>query len=307
MQKKTKKSGSKITTFFLYILIITAVIMIFSILNFLFIGIYLKEDRITKTVSKIKISKFNKKNVKFEHNNPAYEAFLEKQNQLLKEEKIRKIAEEKEKKSAKKKAEIVKVDDKILSDLLTPLKNGETKVQLYAEILNSRLGPITYFNQSDYRWAKHKYGKSTPMYSAGCGPTTMAMVIDTIDPDNYITPDKMANIAYLKGCYIDGGGSTHNIVKKCADEYNIPVRAISASADNIKNSLDNNKLVVALVGRGKFTEGGHFILITSMDKNGKLSIADPISIENTHKKWDANFIISQLKKSASSGPLWELG
>lgn len=307
MQKKTKKSGSKITTFFLYILIITAVIMIFSILNFLFIGIYLKEDRITKTVSKIKISKFNKKTIKFEHNNPAYEAFLEKQNQLLKEEKIRKIAEEKEKKSAKKKAEIVKVDDKILSDLLTPLKNGETKVQLYAEILNSRLGPITYFNQSDYRWAKHKYGKSTPMYSAGCGPTTMAMVIDTIDPDNYITPDKMANIAYLKGCYIDGGGSTHNIVKKCADEYNIPVRAISASADNIKNSLDNNKLVVALVGRGEFTEGGHFILITSIDKNGKLSIADPISIENTHKKWDANFIISQLKKSASSGPLWELG
>ncbi len=307
MQKKTKKSGSNITTFFLYILIITAVIMIFSILNFFFIGIYLKEDRITKTVSKIKISKFNKKTVKFEHNNPAYEAYLEKQNQLLKEEKIRKIAEEKEKKSAKKKAEIVKVDDKILSDLLTPLKNGETKVQLYAEILNSRLGPITYFNQSDYRWAKHKYGKSTPMYSAGCGPTTMAMVIDTIDPDNYITPDKMADIAYLKGCYIDGGGSTHNIVKKCADEYNIPVRAISASADNIKNSLDNNKLVVALVGRGEFTEGGHFILITSMDKNGKLSIADPISIENTHKKWDANFIISQLKKSASSGPLWELG
>ncbi len=307
MQKKTKKSTPKIIILFLYILIITAVIMIFSILNFHFIGIYIKEDRVTKTVSKIKIDKFNKKTIKFENNNPEYEAYLEKQNQLLKEEKIRKVAEEKEKKAAKKKAEIVKVDDKILSDLLTPLKNGETKVQLYAEILNSRLGPITYFNQSDYRWAKHKYGKSTPMYSAGCGPTTMAMVIDTIDPDNYITPDKMADIAYLKGCYIDGGGSTHNIVKKCADEYKIPVRAISASPYNIKNSLDNNKLVVALVGRGEFTEGGHFILITSIDKNGKLSIADPISIENTHKKWDANFIISQLKKSASSGPLWELG
>ena len=145
------------------------------------------------------------------------------------------------------------------------------------------------------------------MYSSGCGPTIMAMIVNTFKPDSYVTPKEMADFAYSKGCYVKGGGSTHDIVKKCCDEYRIPVKVISPNKENIETALNNNKLLVALVGKGEFTTGGHFILLTEINNNGKLSIADSINLDNTHKKWDTDFIISQLKKSVSAGPLWEIG
>lgn len=311
MKKKTKRSMPKILKFIIHLFIIATAIVTFSIINFYFIGIFEKEPRIEMSVSRIIIGSYDSDAVKFEYQNQKLESHIQAMKEKRKADKIKEKEEKKQaakiEKEEKKKAEIVKVDDRILTDLLTPLKNGETKVQLYAETLESNLGPITYFNQSDYRWAKHKYGKESPMYSAGCGPTTMAMVINTISPSEFITPDKMADFAYSKGCYIDGGGSTHDIVRKCANEYNVNAKVINETANDIKQALDNNKLVVALVGRGEFTQGGHFILITSIDENNKLSIADSISIENTHKKWDTDFIIKQLKKSVSAGPLWAIG
>lgn len=224
-----------------------------------------------------------------------------------KDKKEKKEKEENKDKKKAEKVETVKINDSILADLLTPLPDGTTKVQLYAETLHSKLGPITYFNQSDYRWAKHKYGNGSFMYSSGCGPTIMAMVVNTFRPQSYMTPKEMSDFAYSKGCYVKNGGSTHDIVKKCCDEYEIPVKVIKADKQNIENALKEKKLLVALVGKGEFTTGGHFILITGMEKDGKLRIADSISLENTHKKWDADFIISQLKKSVSAGPLWEIG
>lgn len=317
MSKRENKGMPKSVTALIQIGIVILTVLFFSVLNHFFI----KFEPVKEALPADNSVNFQKKeegvqdkaDVQPKLNNPETEKekkikSKQKKGKKSKKEKNKKKEKSKKNKSKKnKKHEIVKIEDNILSDLLTPLPDGSTRVQLYAETLNSKLGPITYFNQSDYRWAKYKYGHSSYMYSSGCGPTIMAMIVNTFSPQSYITPREMADFAYSKGCYVKGGGSTHDIVKKCCDEYKIPVKVIKANKENIENALENKKLLVALVGKGEFTTGGHFILITGLEENKQLSIADSISLENTHKKWDTNFIISQLKKSVSAGPLWEIG
>lgn len=318
MSKRENKGIPKPIIAVIQIGIVMLAILLFSMLNHFFIKfepvkeVPTMETSADFTKNEEEIGALNKGHTKQASNDSKTEK--KKKKVKSKQKKGEKTKKEKNKKKSKKnkskkqpKHEIVKIEDNILSDLLTPLPDGSTKVQLYAETLNSKLGPITYFNQSDYRWAKYKYGHSSYMYSSGCGPTIMAMIINTFSPQAYITPKETADFAYSKGCYVKGGGSTHDIVKKCCDEYKIPVKVIKANKENIESALKNKKLLVALVGKGEFTTGGHFILITGLEKNGKLSIADSISLDNTHKKWDTDFIISQLKKSVSAGPLWEIG
>lgn len=288
--------------------IVALAVVLFSVVNKYFIGIeYISPQQKQALENEAKAAMQKKEKEKLRK---LEQEKIEKKKLYAREKKKADkimLKRQKKKKEKDKKIEIVKVDDAILADLLTPLPDGTTKVQLYAETLDSSLGPIMYFNQSDYRWAKFKYGNSSYMYSSGCGPTIMAMVVNTFNPKNFITPKDMAEFAYSQGCYVKGGGSTHDIVRKCANEYDIPVKVIRATQDNIVNALNNNKLLVALVGKGEFTKGGHFILITGLDKDGKLRIADSISIDNTHKSWDISFIINQLKKAVSAGPLWEIG
>jgi len=59
--------------------------------------------------------------------------------------------------------------------------------------------------------------------------------------------------------------------------------------------------------KGHFTTGGHFILVHGITADGKVLIADPMSLENSLKAWDINVLLNELKTSATSGgPLWAI-
>ena len=185
--------------------------------------------------------------------------------------------------------------------------SSSSKHDIYAAILNSSLGPITYYNQNDIRWYQHLYGGEDALSIYGCGPTTLACLVSSfIDPQ--ITPDKMADWAAENGFWASRNGSYHTIIPEGLSSFGFQVASIkNPSKQTILSSLNSNHILVALMGKGHFTEEGHFILILGTTKNGKLHIADVNSYDNTKKTWNIKTIIKELKMTASAGgPLWEV-
>lgn len=164
--------------------------------------------------------------------------------------------------------------------------------------------PVVYFNQQDERWNNKLYAGST-IGVAGCGPTTMAMVVSTLT-DKTVNPEEMAFWAELNGHACNGNGSYHSIVPAIAEQYSLNVKRAGASnGQEIVDALASGKLVVAIMGPGNFTDSGHFLLLRGVTKEGKILVADSYTYSFCNKEWDLSLIMAQTNKSASAGgPIW---
>lgn len=175
----------------------------------------------------------------------------------------------------------------------------------YSVMLDTSIGPMLYYNQADSRWGNYLYGGQDPMKKYGCGPTAVAMIINSFSPAP-ITPVTAADWAAANGCYAPQGGSYHNLITDALSSHGIPVESVKQrTADNASSLLDNGHILIALMGKGALTDNGHFILITERLDNGNVRIADPNSYENSTKEWNLEQLMSELKQSYDSGaPLW---
>lgn len=175
----------------------------------------------------------------------------------------------------------------------------------YSVMLNTAMGPMLYYNQGDSRWADYLYGGQDPMKKYGCGPTAVAMIINSFSSTT-ATPVSAADWASANGCYALHGGSYHNLIHDALSAHGIHVESVkSRTADNAASLLDSGHILIALMGKGALTDNGHFILITEHLDNGNVRIADPNSYENSTKEWALDQLISELKHSYDSGaPLW---
>lgn len=178
----------------------------------------------------------------------------------------------------------------------------------YDVMLDSVIGPLTYYNQSDSRWGGYLYGGKDPLSVYGCGPTVMAMVITSLT-GNQVLPPNLADWAASNKSWCSGQGSFHRLIKDSSTAYGLQTFSIrDYSLNGIKKALDSNQLVVALMKRGHFTQQGHFIIITQYTEDGMLLIADSNNYENTKVEWDPELILHELNHHASSGgPLWSVG
>lgn len=172
------------------------------------------------------------------------------------------------------------------------------------EILTGGTLPIVYFNQGSETWAEQPYGTDN-IGRYGCGPTAMAMVISSmtdIDTD----PLQMANTAVALGHWAKQGGSYLSIVEGLAAEAGLtadPLR--ERTPDALMDALLNGSLLVALMGPGHFTKGGHFIVLRGATLSGNILVADPNSPERSLMEWDPELILEELSRSTAHGaPIW---
>ena len=47
------------------------------------------------------------------------------------------------------------------------------------------------------------------------------------------------------------------------------------------------------MGPGHFTSAGHFIVLTDVDENGQITVADPGSEERSNQTWDKDLVASE--------------
>ncbi|MCI8402881.1 MAG: C39 family peptidase [Lachnospiraceae bacterium] len=175
----------------------------------------------------------------------------------------------------------------------------------YQLLIETAMGPMLYYNQGDSHWADHLYGGRDPMRDYGCGPTVTAMLINAFS-DQPITPDEMADWCAQNGSHASGSGSYHSIIPKTLSAFGLQVDSVAGiDAEEAAGLLGSGHVLVALMGKGAFSNGGHFIIIAGLLEDGKVSVADSNNFENTLTEWDLEQILRELKHSSDGGaPLW---
>ena len=164
--------------------------------------------------------------------------------------------------------------------------------------------PVVYYNQADSRWGNQKYVSKT-IANTGCGPTALAIVVSTLTGTAY-DPPAICEWARTGNYYVHGKGSVHSLIPDGARHFGLQVSGCSyTEGQRIVDALSSGSLVVAIMSKGHFTTGGHFIVLRGVTADGKILVADPGSTARSQQKWDLSIILNEANKGASAGgPFW---
>lgn len=155
-----------------------------------------------------------------------------------------------------------------------------------------------YFNQGDSAWNQNGYC----IAKAGCGPTSMAVVITSLT-GKWVTPFDTAIWGYQHGFY-SREGSAHEMIPAMATAYGLRCQGVGTDYRAIKKALKAGKPVVCLMGPGYFTRGGHFMVLVAIDNNDCVTVADVGSRTRSAYKYRLADVIAQSKGASAGGPFW---
>ncbi len=158
-------------------------------------------------------------------------------------------------------------------------------------------GDFVFYSQHDSAWKNKPFGSST-IDEAGCGPSSLAMVVATLK-DRTIKPHDVAEYGTKAKMYVEGEGSSHSLFTLGAQNYGLKSNPIGTDIEAAITGIKNGGLVIAS-GRGPkpFTTGGHIIVIRGVTDDGKLLVGDP----NQSKLDTTEYEQSELMKSVRA--LW---
>lgn len=184
--------------------------------------------------------------------------------------------------------------------------SGNSIASLGSVTFTDGLTPVVYYNQLDERYAGKPYGTDN-IGGYGCGPTAMSIVVSSLS-DDAADPVQMAEWSYKNGYWCKGSGSYHALIPAAAEAWGLPVSGCTASEpQRIVDALSDGKLVVAIMSKGHFTSGGHFIVLRGV-KDGKIMVADPASYSRSEQLWDLSIIVNEASRRAGAGgPFWIIG
>lgn len=157
--------------------------------------------------------------------------------------------------------------------------------------------PISYL-QTDKRWKDKPYqvkGETATIGGSGCGPTAAAMLIETLTGKTF-TPEDACNWSMDHGYKALGKGTYYSYFApqfeafgiKCwqlswTNVYHNPTSKIH---DQALEYLKQGYYLIALMKKGNWTSGGHFIVVWWAD--GKIRINDPASTKDSRVNGDIN-------------------
>ena len=102
-----------------------------------------------------------------------------------------------------------------------------------------------------------------------------------------MTPKETADWSVQNGYRVEGNGSMHALIPNGAKHYGLTVEGADwREGQKIADALAGGKLVVAIMSKGHFTSRGHFIVLRGVTEDGKILVADPISVKRSEQLWD---------------------
>lgn len=163
---------------------------------------------------------------------------------------------------------------------------------------------VVYYNQGDERYRDKPYGADN-IGGYGCGPTAMAIVVSSLTSET-VDPVEMAKWSYDNGYWAPGGGSYHSLIPGAVKAFGLKSEVCTVKESRrIVDALSSGKLVVALMGKGHFTSGGHFIVLRGVTSGEKILVADPASKKRSEQEWNLSLILEEAHKcSGADGPFW---
>ncbi len=155
------------------------------------------------------------------------------------------------------------------------------------------------FLQWDPRWGYAYYGDDSNIAVSGCGPTSLSMALFYLTGDDSLTPDYLADYSMEHGYYVSGTGTAWALITDIPPLYGVSVSEPDADERLMKRELDKGNILIASVGPGDFTAGGHLLVIYDYDRSG-FKINDPNCIARSRQSWDFETLKPQIKH------LWSL-
>ncbi len=149
------------------------------------------------------------------------------------------------------------------------------------------------FIQWDKRWGYASYGSSSIGIS-GCGPTCLSMVIYGLTDNAMATPDKVARYSEEQGYYIEGTGTSWELMTTGAMAFGVTGEESFLDEAVMKKELDAGHPLICAMRAGDFTAAGHFIVIYGYDKKGFI-INDPNCKSRSEKRWTFDELKGQIK------------
>lgn len=160
---------------------------------------------------------------------------------------------------------------------------------------------VVYYSQADPRWGSIDFGGNT-IQAAGCGPTSMAICISTLDKK--VSPVTTCKWAAKAGYYVKGKGWSHSVIPGLAKHYKLKCKGIQRNKTALIKALKEKKLVVAIMGPGDFTKRGHYIVLRGMTKSGEILVAD-CGNKARNKAYPFDTVFNQSRGNADAGgPFW---
>lgn len=155
--------------------------------------------------------------------------------------------------------------------------------------------PVSYL-QYDKRWKDKPYrvpGEDATVGGSGCGPSCAAMVISTLTGKTY-TPLDACNWSVAHGYKALKQGTYYGYFVPQLKAFGIGCRRLNtASVYHKPNSSVHDEMiawlkkgyyVIALMKKGFWTGGGHFVLVWWADN--KIRINDPASTKTARRNGD---------------------
>jgi len=133
-------------------------------------------------------------------------------------------------------------------------------------------------------------GSSQTIGNSGCGPATAAMVVAQWR-DKTVTPKTLAEYALNNGFRTVNSGTSLGFFTAISHKYSLNL-AKTYSTDDVVDALKKGALVIASMGKGYWTNGGHYILLYQV-QGDYIYAHDPLSIVRVKAT------ISSFKKEAN--------
>lgn len=169
----------------------------------------------------------------------------------------------------------------------------------YEGVNHTNRKPVDYM-QTDARWAKLSYavpGESSTIGSAGCGPTCAAMAISAITGKTF-TPADACQWSVSHGYKALNQGTYYSYFKAQMRAFGIDCQQLNYDSvycqpltyaelhDSAQQMVKRGYWLIALMKKGLWTGGGHFVLVWEWDT--KVRILDPNSKAQNRLNGDPN-------------------
>ena len=153
-------------------------------------------------------------------------------------------------------------------------------------------GEFPLLMQWDMRWGYATYGDGLLALN-GCGPTALSMVICGLTGDGTATPYAVAQYAQEMGYYVDGVGTSWELMSAGGTHFGVTARELPLSQSVMENALAAGEPIICSVGPGDFTTSGHFIVLVGME-DGQIRVNDPNHRSTSAQLWDYDTLAGQI-------------
>ena len=94
--------------------------------------------------------------------------------------------------------------------------------------------------------------------------------------DGTATPYTVAQYAQERGYYVDGVGTSWELMSAGGAHFGVTARELPLSQPVMENALAAGEPIICSVGPGDFTTSGHFIVLSGLE-DGQFQVRDPQS------------------------------